>query len=64
MQTQLAGANDLPAIGNVVPAANATPATGGPMPKPASSDQIGLPGIWFILTLALIVVIFLSRRPA
>jgi hypothetical protein len=61
MQTQLAAQMTSTAIGNVVPAANATPATGGPMPKTGFFDQIGLPGL-VILTLALIVVIFLSRR--
>jgi hypothetical protein len=61
MQTQLAAQMTSTAIGNVVPAANATPSTGGPMPKTGFFDQIGLPGL-IILTLALIVVIFLSRR--
>ena len=61
MQTQLAAQMTSTAIGMVVPAAsNGTPAAGA-MPRTGFFDQIGLPGL-VILTLALLVVIFLSRR--
>jgi hypothetical protein len=62
MQTQLAAQMTSTAGGGLLAAAaaNTTPAS-GPMPKTGFFDQIGLPGL-IILTLALIVVIFLSRR--
>jgi hypothetical protein len=61
MQTQLAAQMTSTANGNLLQTAvNGTPAAGA-MPRTGFFDQIGLPGL-VILTLALIVVIFLSRR--
>ena len=65
MQTQLAAQMTSTAAANRTPAAGALAAiTGTPtaaMPRTGFFDQVGLPGL-IILTLALIVVIFLSRR--
>jgi len=64
MQTQLAaqmtstaGANKTPAAGAAI---TGTPAAAA-MPRTGFFDQVGLPGL-IVLTLALLVVIFLSRR--
>ncbi len=67
MQTQLAlqmtstgAAVVTPAVGVLPMAGTGTPAAAA-MPRTGFFDQVGLPGL-LILTLALIVVIFLSRR--
>ena len=59
MQTQLAAQMTSTAMMNILPA-NGTPVAAA-MPRTGFFDQIGLPGL-IILTLALLVVIFLSRR--
>jgi hypothetical protein len=59
MQTQLAAQMTSTAVMAIVPS-NGTPVAAA-MPRTGFFDQIGLPGL-VILTLALLVVIFLSRR--
>ena len=60
METQLAAQMTATTIGNAVSVGSGTPIPGA-MPRTGFFDQIGLPGL-IVLTLALIVVIFLSRR--
>ena len=61
MQTQLAAQMTSTAIGVALPAAASGTPTVAAMPRTGFFDQVGLPGL-IVLTLALLVVIFLSRR--